>query len=53
MQVIARKTGHRYSRSALDYHNTQVVLGKQLQVDMFEENVPDVDIGRTNKRPIQ
>lgn len=53
MKEIARKTGHGDPRSALSYHNTQGALGKQLQSDMFGENVPDVPIGVCGKRSFE
>lgn len=44
-QVIARKTGHRDPRSALAYHNTDGVLGKQLQANMLAEEIGELKIG--------
>lgn len=44
-QVLARKIGHSYPRSARAYHNNDGVLGKQLQANMLGEQVGDANIG--------
>lgn len=45
MGVNFRKYGQLDPRSALSYHNTHGVHGHNLQSHMFDETVPDVQIG--------
>lgn len=43
-QVIARKNGHRDTRSDLCYKNIEGVLGQKLHANMFWEEIGDVQI---------